>query len=155
ADARGKGLAFGVEVDPRLPELVRGDAGRIRQVLLNLAGNAVKFTERGGVAIVARLIESDDECGMLVRWEVGDTGIGNPPDRIPALFSPFTQVDASHTRRYGGTGLGLSIVKHLSALMGGQAGVESTLGHGSTFWFTARIKRTESLFPGAIPLSCT
>ncbi len=135
--AHAKGLEMTAQIDPRLPDLVRGDAGRVRQILMNLCGNAVKFTQRGEVALELKVLEHDGEQ-TLVRCEVRDTGIGIPADRISVLFDAFTQVDASTTRRFGGTGLGLSIVKRLVKLMGGHCGVTSTDGEGSTFWFTAR-----------------
>ncbi len=125
------------DVDPHLPEQVRGDPTRLRQVLVNLATNAVKFTQHGEVAIRVRLLEQSAE-ELMLRFEVRDTGIGIPPERIQALFAPFVQADSSTTRRYGGTGLGLSIAKRLVALMGGEINVASVPGTGSTFWFTAR-----------------
>ncbi|NJO13424.1 MAG: response regulator [Gammaproteobacteria bacterium] len=124
-------------LDPRLPDLVRGDAGRLRQILLNLGGNAVKFTQAGEIAIECRVLQQD-ASGTRVRCEVRDTGIGIPASRMNALFQPFTQVDTSTTRRFGGTGLGLSIVRHLVELMDGECGATSEAGRGSTFWFTAR-----------------
>ena len=135
--AHAKGLEIIALLDPSLPDLVRGDAGRLRQILLNLGGNAVKFTQSGEVAIDCRVAQKDAE-GVLVRCEIRDTGIGIPANRMNALFQAFTQVDASTTRRFGGTGLGLSIVKRLVDLMGGEVGVTSSEGAGSTFWFTAR-----------------
>jgi len=134
--AHGKGLEVTAQIDPRLPPLVKADAGRVRQILLNLAGNAIKFTRAGEVALEIKVIDSGPR-GTQVRCEVRDTGIGIPIDRQKALFSPFTQVDNSTTRRFGGTGLGLSIVRRLAELMGGESGVESAQGEGSTFWFTA------------------
>jgi two-component system, sensor histidine kinase and response regulator len=136
--AHAKGLELTVSIDPGVPQVAAGDPARLRQILTNLGGNAVKFTERGEVALEARLLESGAE-GVLIHCEVRDTGPGIAPERLDALFRPFTQVDASTTRRFGGTGLGLSIVKRLAALMGGDAGVVSELGAGSTFWFTARL----------------
>jgi signal transduction histidine kinase/ligand-binding sensor domain-containing protein/DNA-binding response OmpR family regulator len=135
--AHVKGVEIIVQLDPELPETVRGDAARIRQVLLNLGGNAVKFTSQGEVVLACRVLEKD-ERSTLIRCDVRDTGIGIPPDRLPALFQPFTQVDSSTTRRFGGTGLGLSIAKRLAELMGGECGVTSEVGAGSNFWFTAR-----------------
>jgi CheY-like chemotaxis protein len=123
--------------DPRLPARLEGDPARIRQILLNLGGNAVKFTERGEVAVDVRVEEQNGQ-EALVRVAVRDTGIGIAPEQRDALFQTFSQLDASTTRRYGGTGLGLSIVKRLVELMGGAVGVESIEGIGSTFWFTLR-----------------
>jgi signal transduction histidine kinase/ActR/RegA family two-component response regulator len=135
--AEAKGLAIGAQVADSVPALLRGDAGRLRQILVNLCGNAVKFTERGSVTLAVSATESA-LGGVMLRLEVRDTGVGIPASRVHTLFKPFSQVDASTTRRYGGTGLGLSIVRRLAELMGGQAGVESREGVGSTFWFTAR-----------------
>ncbi len=136
--AEAKGLELIVNVEPQVPDHLVGDPGRLRQVLLNLGSNALKFTAQGEVAIDVRVVESTP-AEALLRIEVRDTGIGIPADRVGALFQPFSQIDASTTRHYGGTGLGLSIVRRLSELMGGEAGVESTEGVGSTFWFTARL----------------
>jgi len=144
--AHAKGLELTMDIDPQLPEMVRGDPGRLRQILLNLGGNAVKFTAKGEVSIKVRVLESNDE-GTLVRCEVRDTGVGIPAHRMGALFQPFTQVDASTTRRFGGTGLGLSIVRKLVELMGGEVGVESTENVGSLFWFTARFGRASTNGP--------
>jgi two-component system sensor histidine kinase/response regulator len=138
--AHAKGLEVTVQIDPNLPDFVMGDAGRVRQILLNLAGNAVKFTKQGEVALEIKVLETDVH-GTRVRCEVRDTGIGIPADRLKGLFTPFMQVDTSTTRRFGGTGLGLSIVRRLVELMGGETGVESVEGAGSTFWFTARFAR--------------
>jgi two-component system, sensor histidine kinase and response regulator len=134
--AHAKGLEVTAQIDPLLPPLVRADAGRVRQILLNLAGNAIKFTRAGEVALEIKVLESLPR-GVYVRCEVRDTGIGIPLDRQKSLFTPFTQVDASTTRKFGGTGLGLSIVRRLAELMDGESGVESSPGVGSTFWFTA------------------
>jgi PAS domain S-box-containing protein len=136
--AHAKGLEVIALIDPSLPDLVRGDAGRLRQILLNLGGNAVKFTQKGEVSIECKAVQKD-ERGVTVRCEVRDTGMGIPATRIDALFKAFTQVDASTTRRFGGTGLGLSIVQRLVELMGGEVGVSSEEGAGSTFWFTVRL----------------
>jgi signal transduction histidine kinase/ligand-binding sensor domain-containing protein/CheY-like chemotaxis protein/HPt (histidine-containing phosphotransfer) domain-containing protein len=135
--AHAKGLELITSADAVLPDRVVGDPGRLRQVLLNLGSNAIKFTRDGEVAIELRLVSSDAD-GTTIRCEVRDTGIGIPAPRIESLFLPFSQIDASTTRHYGGTGLGLSIVRRLVALMNGEVGVESTEGAGSTFWFTAR-----------------
>ncbi len=144
--AHAKGLELIVSLDPGVPELVTGDPARLRQILMNLGGNAVKFTDRGEVAIDARLVDSGPG-GITIRCEIRDSGPGIPPDRLGALFKPFSQVDASTTRRFGGTGLGLSIVKRLATLMGGDAGVASEAGVGSTFWFTARLGATSRRVP--------
>jgi two-component system sensor histidine kinase/response regulator len=134
--AHAKGLEVIAQIDPKLPYLVKGDAGRIRQILLNLAGNAVKFTAKGEVSLQIQVLETS-ELGTRVRCEVRDTGIGIPADRLRVLFAPFMQVDTSTTRKFGGSGLGLSIVRKLVELMGGSTGVESVEGKGSVFWFTA------------------
>ncbi len=141
--AHAKEIELTVSIDPMLPEIIVGDPGRLRQVITNLAGNAVKFTSKGEVNIEAKLIERDDAV-VRVRFDVRDSGIGIPPDRINSLFQPFVQVDSSTTRRFGGTGLGLSIVRQLVQLMGGRTGVESTLGVGSTFWFTTQFKAAKA-----------
>ncbi len=135
--AHAKGLELITNIDPLLPERVIGDPGRLRQVLLNLGSNAIKFTLVGEVSIDLQLI-STDELNTLIRCEVRDTGIGIPSERTQSLFQPFSQLDASTTRHYGGTGLGLSIVRRLVEMMDGETGVESIEGDGSLFWFTAR-----------------
>jgi PAS domain S-box-containing protein len=131
-----KGLELICELEPGTPRLLRGDPGRVRQVLVNLLGNAVKFTPQGEVAIRVRL-GAEDERTATLRFTVSDTGIGFRQDRAAALFEPFVQEDGSSTRRYGGTGLGLAISKQLVEMMGGRIGVESGKGTGSKFWFTA------------------
>ncbi len=134
--AAEKGLELIRELEPGTPWLLLGDPGRLRQVLVNLLGNAVKFTPKGRVAVRVRLDSEDDRTAAL-RFTVSDTGIGFPQNRASSLFEPFVQADGSSTRRYGGTGLGLTISKQLVELMGGRIGVESAEGKGSTFWFTA------------------
>ncbi len=132
--AAQKGLELACVVAPEVPSLLRGDPGRVRQVLLNLMGNAVKFTGKGEVVVSVGLVGQSD-AAVRLRVEVSDTGIGIAADDLPLLFSPFTQADASTTRRFGGTGLGLSIARRLVELMGGEVGVDSVVGVGSTFWF--------------------
>ncbi len=137
--AQAKGLDIEVDTDG-VPSWLRGDPTRLRQTLLNFAGNAVKFTESGRIVLRARLLGSDGD-DLRIRFEVEDTGIGIPAAQIDGLFQIFSQADASTTRKYGGTGLGLAISRRLAGLMGGEAGVESESGRGSTFWFTARLQR--------------
>jgi len=136
--AHEKGLELFCSADPALPTLLRGDPGRLRQILTNLAGNAIKFTQKGEVAVRVSL-EEETETECRLRFSVRDTGIGIPKEKIGLLFAKFSQVDASTTRTYGGTGLGLAISKQLAELMGGEVGVESEGGRGSQFWFTARL----------------
>ena len=140
--AHAKGLELSVTIDPELPASVKGDPGRIRQILLNLGGNGIKFTSSGKVTLHLKVLHSDAST-TLVRFEVRDTGIGIAVERQDKLFSPFFQVDASMTRKFGGTGLGLSIVRRLVDLMGGETGVESQEGVGSCFWFTVRFRISE------------
>ena len=133
--AREKKLAFSCRCDPAVPALLLGDAGRVRQILINVVGNAVKFTESGEVSLIVKPTRLDAARAEL-RFDIRDTGVGIPADKVASLFSPFTQVDGSATRRFGGTGLGLSISRRLVELMGGRIGVESVEGRGSTFWLT-------------------
>ncbi len=153
ARAREKGLELLVDVGDDVPAWVRGDVTRLRQILLNFLGNAVKFTEKGHILVSAHLIEDFDvnrvidgrsQPGALVEFRVKDSGIGIPKERQSALFQSFTQVDASTTRKFGGTGLGLAICKRLAELMGGQVGLESEAGQGATFWFTARMHYSDA-----------
>jgi signal transduction histidine kinase/DNA-binding response OmpR family regulator/HPt (histidine-containing phosphotransfer) domain-containing protein len=146
--AHAKGLEFVHVLPPNLPRAVRGDPGRLRQVLSNLVGNAIKFTEKGEVSVRAQPVEDSDGT-VCVRFEVRDTGIGIPPEALPRLFDSFTQADGSMTRRYGGTGLGLAISRQLVELMAGELGVESTAGVGSCFWFTAHFGRAQPREAGA------
>ena len=134
--ARAKGLSFEATIAPDTPEFLKGDYGRIQQILFNLIGNAIKFTDRGGISI--NVSQDSVEAGRcMLRFDVVDTGIGVAADKRRNLFEKFTQADASTTRVYGGTGLGLAICKELAELMDGEIGVESEDGHGSRFWFTA------------------
>jgi len=133
-----KGLSLSREIDPNLPDVLRGDALRVKQILINFTGNAIKFSERGKITVRAKALEKEN-TSVLLRIEVTDQGIGISPEDQKRLFHAFTQVDESMTRKWGGTGLGLIISKRMALLMGGDAGVESEVGVGSTFWFTARL----------------
>jgi len=147
-----KGLELSCFIDPQVPSLVRGDPGRLRQILINLANNAVKFTEEGEVAVTVTL-EEETESRATVRFAVRDTGVGIPADRVDRLFQSFSQVDASTTRKYGGTGLGLAISRQIAELMNGQIGVDSREGEGATFWFTAVFdKRPADGLPATVAL---
>ncbi len=149
-----------LELDPGLPPALLGDALRVRQVLLNLVGNALKFTTRGEVVIACMLVAGDARA-VTLRFEVRDTGVGISRADLGRLFDPFTQVDASATRRFGGTGLGLAIVQRMVTALGGQVGVESRLGRGSRFWFEAPFERAgeadvpdfDHTDPNGVPLS--
>jgi len=138
--ARGKPVALGATISWRLPNRVEGDPIRLRQVLVNLLHNAVKFTERGRIVLDVGVI-GESEDAVQLRFEVRDTGIGIAEDQFDSVFDAFTQVDASSTRRHGGTGLGLAIVKEIAELMGGRVGVDSRIAHGSTFWLELSLKR--------------
>lgn len=151
--ARGKGLELYVRVDPRMPPCVAGDPVRLRQVLYNLAGNALKFTRRGRVALIARVLTGPQAGadGVRVRVEVIDSGIGIDEKARATLFHPFTQAERSTTRRFGGTGLGLSISRRLIELMRGHIGVDSEPGVGSTFWFEVDLDRLPDTALGPLP----
>ena len=144
--ARAKGLSIAVDGDD-VPLWLNGDAIRLRQAMLNYTSNAIKFTERGTVWLRTRLLEDNSE-GLLVRFEVQDSGIGIAEENLPVLFEDFSQADASITRKYGGTGLGLAITRRLANMMNGETGVESALGLGSTFWFTVRLQRGHGVKTG-------
>jgi CheY-like chemotaxis protein len=143
-----KQLEFAYRIAPTVPTTLRGDPGRLRQILINLCDNAIKFTKKGAITVEVTFDhenienrrtkgnESGDEPVKL-RFAIRDTGIGIAVDKIALLFSPFQQVDASTSRQFGGTGLGLAIARRLAHMMGGDSGVESVVGKGSTFWFTA------------------
>jgi len=136
-----KGLELLCEIGPEVPEIVEGDAGRLRQILTNLVGNAIKFTEKGEVTVTVRTEGGEDEDGVL-RFTVADTGVGIPEEKLKLIFDPFSQADSSTTRKYGGTGLGLTISSRLAGMMGGRIWVESEVGRGTRFHFTARLKRS-------------
>ena len=146
----GKGIELIVTIDPEVPVMVRADPVRLRQVVLNLLGNAVKFTHEGHITVhVANQAKADERASLTI--EVTDTGIGIPPDRIDRLFKTFSQVDSSTTRHYGGTGLGLSIVKRLAELMGGEVGVRSEIGQGSCFWVRIEVDVVKDQ-PARVPI---
>jgi two-component system, sensor histidine kinase and response regulator len=133
-----KGIELIVSIEAEVPVMIRADPGRLRQVVLNLLGNAVKFTHEGYITVhLATQVDANDRATLTI--EVTDTGIGIPADRLDRLFKSFSQVDSSTTRHYGGTGLGLSIVKRLAELMGGEVGVRSEIGNGSTFWVRVEV----------------
>jgi len=149
-NGRDKGIELAITLDGDIPRLLRGDPSRLQQVLINLTGNAIKFTKRGSVALLAELIEHRDGR-VLVRFSVEDTGIGMASETLSQLFLPFSQADATTTRRFGGTGLGLAISKRLVELMGGEIGVESELGKGSVFWFTIPFADSGAVRPPDAP----
>ena len=143
ANARAKGLALNCRITGDVPRKILGDPGRLRQVLTNLVGNAVKFTEHGEAAIDVQRVEGgglEPTQSRTLRFTVSDTGIGIAPEARASVFQRFSQADSSTTRKYGGTGLGLAISKHLAEMLGGEIGVDSEPGKGSRFWFTARLE---------------
>lgn len=144
AQARKRDITLVTYIDPSLPRTVHGDPARLRQILLNLTGNAIKFSEHGEV-VIAAILEKHDAGGVVIRFSVSDTGIGMSEEQVDRLFHPFVQADGSMTRKYGGTGLGLTICKQLVNMMGGQIHVRSAQRQGSTFWFTVP-------FEGAVEL---
>lgn len=145
--AKEKNLYLETIFDPAMPSHLNGDPGRIGQVLINLIGNAIKFTKAGKITIRAELIESANPEKVCVKFSVEDRGIGMSPEAKAKLFQPFTQADGSTSRRFGGTGLGLSICRSLVDMMKGEIGVESEEGRGSTFWFTTELKKVASMKP--------
>ena len=149
--AEERRLEFACAVPPNIPSLLRGDPGRLRQILTNLIANALKFTERGTVAVTAS-VEQDSPREVVLRFSVRDTGIGISHEKIGLLFDKFVQADNSITRKFGGTGLGLAISKELTELMGGKIGVHSEEGRGSESWFTARFEKQSAVEP-AVPSS--
>ena len=138
--AKQQGLDFVAYLSPEIPTGLCGDAVRLRQVLVNLIGNALKFTPKGKVSVTGELVR-DTGDGVVIQFSVSDTGIGIPPDRQQRIFEPFEQADGSTTREYGGTGLGVAIAREIVKMMGGRIGVVSEPGEGSTFWFTAEMKK--------------
>ena len=146
--ASAKGLELIFDIEPAVARQLKGDPLRLGQILINFCNNAVKFTERGEILVKAR-VQEKDENGQLVRFSVSDTGIGLTQEQMGRLFQAFEQADASTTRQHGGTGLGLAISKRLAQLMGGDVGVSSEVGKGSTFWFTARLANGASSLPRA------
>ncbi|GAA5520775.1 response regulator [Aliifodinibius salicampi] len=138
-----KNIEIDYSIEDKIPEVLLGDSTRIRQILVNYGSNAVKFTEEGRVLFKITQLESEDENNHIIKFSVKDTGVGIPKDKLKGIFSSFEQADSSTTRKYGGTGLGLAISKQLAGLMGGEVGVESELGVGSTFWFTIPLSKYE------------
>ena len=147
--AREKEIALMTYISPEVPPLLRGDPGRLRQVLVNLIGNAVKFTEHGEVLVRVNPVLKD-ERQVTVNFEIKDTGIGIEPSKIERVFEPFTQADGSTTRRYGGTGLGLPISRRLVHLMGGEISAVSAPGQGTTFCFTASFERVQDAYSAEV-----
>ncbi|MCX5807509.1 MAG: response regulator [Proteobacteria bacterium] len=144
--ANEKGLELVCFINPDVPSLLRGDPGRLRQILLNIIGNSIKFTEKGAVSVMVGLAY-ENEVNVAPSFSITDTGPGIPEDKLQKLFKSFSQIDSSITRKYGGTGLGLAISKNLVEMMGGKIGVKSEDGKGSTFWFTAIFEKQSKTVP--------
>jgi two-component system sensor histidine kinase/response regulator len=146
--AQEKNIEYICLIEENVPNFLKGDPTRLRQIIINLSGNAVKFVDKGEVLLRVSLVEEKRDQ-ILLRFEIIDTGIGIPQSKLSRLFRSFSQVDTSTTRKYGGTGLGLTISKQLAELMGGQIGVHSKEGEGSTFWFTAKFQKQTGVQPNA------
>lgn len=137
--SKGKGIKLISKYDNNIPKYVLGDAGRFKQILVNLTNNAIKYTKEGSVTIKTQLLNDNEQ--ICIKFSIIDTGIGISKENRIKLFKSFSQIDSSTTRKHGGTGLGLAISKHLTKIMNGDIGVESTFGEGSTFWFTLKFKK--------------
>ncbi len=144
-----KGLELAYEIRPDVPTALLGDPSRLRQVITNLIGNALKFTEHGEVVLTVS-VETQTDAAATLRFSVSDTGIGIPQEQQEAIFKPFTQADGTTTRKYGGTGLGLAISTTLVALLGGRIWLESETGKGSTFSFSVRFDLQEASVPALL-----
>ncbi len=149
--AQEKGVELACEIDPEVPEILVGDPGRLRQIVINLVGNAVKFTEKGEVVVSVKLEPAPEGAAPLVRFSVRDTGIGIPADKQGVIFESFTQADGTTTRKFGGTGLGLAICRKLVRMMGGTIWLESEFGRGTTIHFTAALPRSTTPAPSTPP----
>jgi len=149
--AHEKGVTLASSIDTSIPAVLRGDAGRLRQIIINIVGNAIKFTPKGAITLHIKK-DTENDRFVTLRVLVRDNGIGIAADKLEQIFEPFRQADSSTTRKYGGTGLGLTICKRLTELMGGSIGAESTLGQGSTFWFTVVMEKL--IGSGAAPCAC-
>ena len=141
--SKGKGIQLITNFDNNIPEYLHCDKGRFKQILVNLTNNAIKYTKKGSVSINTQLLEEDDKI-TLIKFSVIDTGIGITNENQKNLFQSFSQIDSSSTREHGGLGLGLAISKHLTKIMGGNVGVNSIFGKGSTFWFTIKFRKVSN-----------